>query len=232
MSVKLHRLNMNIQFSIILALFFAALVGFVPNYERLIYLQTESVKYGNFQNHSGYPAGDDVPKLKSRGEIMEEHYGYTLTVDAKNITPLHIFLGLSDNTVSKSAFKRFLNRDDNQKAYGQLYSVVLENGDTMIVLLDDYAVKLQQSGTVKLPIGKTEKMGNVTKEYLTEKYYFSDDELAYYIDMASGWRKSNIAERIVTVRLSISLVTFIIVAFVTYFITTRIERKEKGVSNG
>lgn len=225
---SLHRLPENMQFSIIVAMIISALVGFIPNYDRMIYSQTEPVEYFDAHNYTGYPAEDDVPELVSREEILRESDSYTLVVDAETIKPLHIFLGLSEDTITKSAFVRFLNKDDNKKVYGQLFSVELENGDSMLVLLDDYAVKLPRSGTVKLPIGETkELLWSDAIEYLTDKYDFSEDELDYYVDMAGSWRKSDIAERIVTVRISITLVTFIIVAVGAFFLYERIDRKEK-----
>lgn len=224
----LRDLRQKIQFSLIVAMFIAALVGFIPNYDRMIYSQTEPVEYFDAQNYTGYPAEDDIPELESREEILEEGDGYTLVVDAGTIKPLHIYLGLSEDTMTKSAFVRFLNKDDNKKVYGQLFSVELENGDTMLVLLDDYAVKLPRSGTVKLPIGETKELLWLDAiEYLTDKYDFSEDELDHYIDMAGSWRKSDIAERIVTVRVSITLITFIIVAAGAFFLYERIDRKEK-----
>lgn len=223
----LRDLGQNIQFSLIVATFIAALVGFIPNYDRMIYSQTEPVEYLDAHNYTGYPAEDDVPELVSREEILKEGDSYTLVVDAETIKPLHIFLGLSEDTITKSAFVRFLNKDDNKKVYGQLFSVELENGDSMIVLLDDYAVKLPRSGTVKLPIGETkELLWSDAIEYLTDKYDFSEDELAYYVDMAGSWRKSDIAERIVTVRVSICMVVFIVVAVGAFFLFKKIDRKE------
>lgn len=231
MGFVFHRLSHNIQFSVIVASLFAVLVGFIPNYENMIYSQTEPV--GGFDaecyiEYTGYPAGDDVPELVSREEILEAGHGYTLVVDAATIKPLHIFFGLSEDTMTESALVRFMNRIDNKEALSQLFSVELENGDTMIVLLDDYALKLPRSGMVKLPIGKTEKLlWSGTIEYLTDKYDFSEDELDYFIDMAGSWRKSDIAERIETVRVSIGMVVFIFVAVGTYFLVDKIDRKER-----
>lgn len=227
MGLKWFRLNEKVQFSIIVAMVIAVLVGFLPNYESMIYTQTEPVKYFEALNYAGYPAGKDVPELASREEILTKGKGYTLVVDAKSIKPLHIYLWLSDHSIPASAFERFLNRDNNKNAVGQLFSVVLKNGDTIIVLLDDYAVKLPRSGKVKLPIGKTEKMKGKPLEYLEERYGFSKDELVYYVDMAGSWRRSNIAGRIETVRVLIAMVTFLIAVFGTYFLTERIERKER-----
>lgn len=99
---SLRRLPENIQTSIILAMFISAIIGFVPNYDRMIYLQTEPVDYFEAQyytEYTGYPAGDDVPELA-----------------------LHIFLGFSEDTMTKSAFVRFMNRDENKEALGQLFS--------------------------------------------------------------------------------------------------------------
>lgn len=228
---SLRRLPENMQFSIIVAMFISALVGFVPNYDKMIYSQTEPVGCFDAEcyiEYTGYPAGDDVPELVSREEILEKGHGYTLVVDAATIKPLHIFLGLSEDTMTESALVRFMNRDENKEVMGQLFSVELANGDTMIVLLDDYALKLPRGGIVKLPIGKTEKLlWSGAIEYLTEKYDFSEDELAYYVDMAGSWRKSDIAERIETVRISVAMVTFIIVAVGGYFLGERIDRKER-----
>ena len=221
------RLNEKVQFSIIVASVFAVLVGFLPNYESMIYAQTEPVGYFEAQNRVGYPAGRDVPELASREEILKKGKGYTLVVDAKSIKPLHIYLWLSDHSFTTSAFQRFLNRDENKNAVGQLFSVVLENGDTMIVLLDDYAVKLPRSGKVKLPIGKTEKMKGKPLEYLEEKYDFSEAEMAYYVDMAGSWRKSKIAGGIETVRIFVFMLTFMIAVIGTYILIEKIERKER-----
>lgn len=230
MGLKWFRLNEKVQFSIIVAAVFAVLVGFLPNYESMIYAQTEFVGDFEAQNRVGYPARKDVPELTSREEILTKGKGFTLVVDAKNIKPLHIYLWLSDRSIPASAFERFLNRDDNKNAVGQLFSVVLKNGDTMIVLLDDYAVKLPRSGKVRLPIGKTEKMKGKPLEYLEERYDFSEDELAYYVDMAGSWRKSKIAEGIETVRIFFFMLTFIIAVVGTYFVTDKIERKERELA--
>lgn len=231
MGLAFYRLSNNMQFSIIVAAFFSVLVGFIPNYERMIYSQTEPVAGFDadcFMEYTGYPAGDDVPELVSREEILEKDHGYTLVVDAETIKPLHIFLGLSEDTMTESAFERFMNRDENKEAMGQLFSVELENGDTMIVLLDDYALKLPRSGPVKLPIGKTEKLlWSDVIEYLTDKYDFSEEEMAYYVDMAGSWRESDIAERIETVRVLSWVSVFIIVAVGTYFIVKKTDRKER-----
>lgn len=227
MGLKWFRLNEKVQFSIIVASVIAVLVGFLPNYESMIYAKTEFVGDFEAQNHIGYPARKDVPELTSREEVLKKGKGYTLVVDAKSIKPLHIYLWLSDHSFPTSAFQRFLNRDENQKAVGQLFSVVLKNGDTMIVLLDDYAVKLPRSGKVRLPIGKTEKMKGKPLEYLEERYDFSEDEMAYYIDMAGSWRKSKIAEEIETVRIFVFMLTFIIAVIGTYILTEKLERKER-----
>lgn len=228
--IYLGDLPSDIYVSMIVAFFIGALVYLVPNYDRMVYSQTEPVEYSEAQHdigYIGYPAGDDVPELVSREEIIKENHSYTLVVDAETIKPLHLYLGLSKDTMTESAFVRFMSRDENKRAMGQLFSVELENGDTMIVLLDDNAVKLPRSGLVKLPIGRTKKLlWSDVKEYLTDKYDFSKDELACYIDMARGWRKSDMAERIETIRLLTGWVTIIIVGFGVYFLVKRIECKE------
>lgn len=230
---SLRHLPENIQFSVIVAILIAPIIGFIPNYDRMIYSQTEPVDYSEAQHYAGYigyPAGDDVPELVSREEILKEDYSYTLVVDAENIKPLHLFFGLCKDTMTKSAFMRSMNRDENEKVYGQLFSVELENGDTVIVLLDDYAIKLPRSGMVKLPIGRTKKLLSIdAKEYLREEYDFSEDELSYYIDMAGGWREGNIAERIVTVRVTATIVMCIIIGFSAYFLIERIDRNEREI---
>ncbi len=226
--LNFYKLNNNMQFSVIVALVFAVLAGFLPNYERAVYSMTEPVEWFEARNYTGFPAGDGVPELESREEILKEGEGFTLAVDAGSLEPLHFFLGLSEDAATDSALLRFLNSDDNKKAFGQLFSVELENGDTVIVLLDDQAVKLPRSGTVRLPIGETKKpLSEDAIEYLTAKYDFSEDELTYYVDMAGNWRKSSIARRIVTVRSSVAMAVFIPAVIGTYLLIGRIERKER-----
>lgn len=222
------RINRGIlEFSLIMAVFISALVAFLPNYDRLLYPQTEPVKYLWSEYNTGYPAGEDVPELASREEILKERHGYTLVVDARNIKPLHLYLGLHNDILSESAFSRFWDKLEEKKASGQFYSVVLENGDTMIVLLDDHAVKLPRNGKVKLPIGKTEKTWKALRETLAEKGDFSEEELAYYIDMASDWRRSDVAKKIEGVRGSVSIITLLIVPFGAYYLMVRMERMER-----
>ena len=228
MGFNFYKLSNDIQFSVIVALAFAVLAGFLPNYERMVYSMTEPVEWFEARNHTGFPAGDGVPELESGEEILEEGKGFTLTVDAGAVKPLHFFLGLFEDTATDSALRRSLNRDDNKKVFGQLFSVELESGDTVIVLLDDQAVKLPRSGTVRLPIGETKKpLSEDAIKYLTAEYDFSEDELTYYIDMAGNWRKSSSARKIVTVRIIAAMAVFVPVVIGTYLLIGRIERKER-----
>lgn len=228
-----YRLPEDIKISIIVGLFISVLVSYIPNYDRLLYSQTESVEYILAQNYAGYPAGEDVPELVSREEILEERHAYTLVVDAESIKPLHLYLRLSvsDRTISESAFFRFWDKVANEETSGQFYSVVLESGDTMIVLLDDYAVKLPRSGMVRLPIGTTQNTGETLQRYLARKGDFSQDELAYYVDMASRWRSGKIAEKIEDVRFPIWMVTWMLVGFGTYYLFKKMERIESECAN-
>lgn len=230
---SLRRLPATIQLSVMLAILISAIIGFIPNYDRMIYSHTEPVDYSEAQYYAGYigyPAGDDVLELVSKEEILKEDYSYTLVVDAENIKPLHLFFGLCKDTMTKSAFTRFMNRDENEKVFGQFFSVELENGDTVILLLDDYAIKLPRKGMIKLPIGETKKLlWTDVKDYLREKHDFSEDELACYVDMGSGWRGSKIAERIVTVRITVMMVMCIVIGFGAYFIIEKIDRKERAI---
>ena len=41
---------------------------------------------------------------------------------------------------------------------GQYYSVGLDNGETVIVYLDDAVVKLPRNGGVRLPTGRTQRL--------------------------------------------------------------------------
>ncbi len=74
---------------------------------------------------------------------------------------------------------------------------------------------------------ETEKIGVKGDRISYGKYDFSEDELAYYVDMADSWRESDIAERIETVRVSVATVTFITVVFGAYFLTKRIDGKKR-----
>lgn len=222
-----HRLPDNVQFSVIVALFLSVLVLYVPNYDRMIYRQTKPVEYADAYGHAGYPAEDDVPELVSREEVLKERDSYTLVVDAETIEPLHVFYRMSDRTISKSAFLRYFDKNQNKTVAGQFFSVELENGDTMIVLLDDHAVKLPRSGLVRLPIGETKETGEYLMEQLSAKDDFSEEELAHYVDMAGDWRKSGVAGRIELVRYSITFAVFLIVAIGGWVLLVRLDRREE-----
>ncbi len=182
-----YRLPEHIQFCFLIAGMLAVLIAIFPNYEALSYSKTEAVNDTN--NYLGYPPGDEVAVLSTAEEIEQETHVFTMEVEADQIKPLGVYHGLGVyRNVSKFGAFRFMNRFETEKVYGQFYSVELENGDQVIILLDDLVVKLPRTGKVKLPRGKLEKLGETSKDYLSEKMGKPRADFKYYVDAASSWR--------------------------------------------
>ena len=181
------RLPDSARFCFLIAFALTILVAVIPNYEAFFYAKTEPVN--GTSGYLGYPAGDVVEILRSVEGLEKEVHVFTIEVDAQNLKPLGVYHGLGAFTkVTDHGILHFVSRFNTDQTYGQFYLVELENGDQVIVLLDDIVLKLPKTGKVRLPRGKVEKLGETSKKYLSDKLGMPRTDLKYYVDAARNWR--------------------------------------------
>ena len=181
------RLSDSARFCFLIAFALTILVAVIPNYEAFFYAKTEPVN--GTSGYLGYPAGDVVEVLRSAEGMEKEVHVFTIEVDAQNLKPLGVYHGLGAFTkVTDHGIFHFVRRFHTDQTYGQFYLVELENGDQVVVLLDDIVLKLPKTGKVKLPRGKVEKLGETSKKYLSDKLGMHQTDLKYYVDAARNWR--------------------------------------------
>ena len=225
MKIALYRLNYKVRCGFLVSFIFAVLFAVLPNYEAIQYSKTKAED--DAQDYVGYPAGDDVPVLETLEEITAEKNVFTIEVDVEDIQPLGVYHGLTNNAVTSSAARRFLLGigNDSDTAMGQFYSVNLNNGDMVIVFLDDYVVKLPHSGEVRLPRGEVKLLGDGSKKHISAKAGISKKDLKYYVNMVGSWRDSSIAENGKTMRIWVVAIVFLTVFPLVYFVLWGLERK-------
>ena len=219
------KLSSKAKTSFLIAFLLVILFAILPNYDSRLYSKAEPVndKTGSI----GYPAGDEVPVMKTWEEIVKTKTVFTIEVDASEIKPTGVYLGLSRSTVTKSKFLRFFMGfgNDYETSMGQYYSAKLDNGDKVIFFLDDHVVKLPKSGRVKLPRCEVKISGVTAQIYLADKTGLSKEDLFYYVDASGTWRTSQMAKKGMNYRLCATGAIILIVVPLIYFLLWLIERK-------
>lgn len=90
---------------------------------------------------------------------------------------------------TKSYFRTLLSR--NKAIYAQYYVLTLEDGQKILVLLNDTAVEVPEKGKMKLPYAVCEMLMdfNEAEEQAAAEYNLTRDENGrlYYLDAAEQW---------------------------------------------
>ena len=194
MPLVFYRLSPTKVLRLIITVWTAFIVAFGPNYQKIAYQDTPARDYGYYDGYdddnAGYPAGEGYPVLQSVQE-MELYDNYVIEVDVKNLEQTNVYEYLLDGKMFGRAIGRAVNNNISDYGIGQYYVATLENGEKILLLLDDTALKIPKSGKMVLPIGKTcrSKTNGFFSE-IQEKYQLPEGKSIEYADMAGRWRES------------------------------------------
>ena len=226
MSTAWLRLGEKASFSLIVTVVLIIVLTWFPNYEKLSHSMMEPVNEADYE-YVGFPAGEAIPVLETAMEIDQERSVYTIEVDASRMVPLRVFSSLAGEGITDSRAPRVLCFDDFKKMMAQYYAVELDDGEKVLCLIDDFAVKIPGSGRIKLPIGRTEVLGKTSKKYLSRQAGILEGEFSRYVNMVGSWRHSQYAAKGRTIRMMIIIGCFLVVAPFVYWTVWRLERKER-----
>lgn len=198
MPLVFYRLSPTMVLRLIITVWTAFIVAFVPNYQRIAYQDTPARDYHYYDcydnDNAGYPAGEGYPMIQSVKEI-QLYDNYVIQVDVKNLEQTQVYEYLLDGKMFGSVIGRAVNNNISDYGIGQYYIATLENGEKLLLLLDDTAIRIPKSGKMVLPIGKTcrSKTNRFFSE-IQEKYQLPEGEIIEYVDMAGRWRESEQAQ--------------------------------------
>lgn len=239
----LSRIRSDILIKVLIGIVIAILVGIVPNYQIFIYnklepLTAQDVKDQSIKYSIGYMPAGDISNATSAEEIRNSAY-CTIAVKGKNLHPTGYYKILDETQagVKKGTGRKavdvnnykyksngfsiwFMNNAGPQ--YGQFYVAELDNGDKIIVLLDQTVLSHSKSKTIQLPIGTVKDQYPTNFfESISSKYDLTETG-TWYVDMAgSNFINSTHTESLVIIRFALAAAAFIL----TYLILTLIFKK-------
>ena len=228
----LSRLRSDILIKILIGIVLAIVVSMIPNYQKWIYrrvqpLTENEVKTRTVQKSIGYLPADDIPDAKSVEDIQKSSY-CTFTVKGSELhaTGYYRILDESKAGVKKGTGRKAPDQKHakfSQKCasvtvmnnmgpqYGQFYVAELESGEQVIVLLDKTVLSLNQSRSIRLPIGRVARTYPVEYfEEIASKYDLKENG-NWYIDMAgSNFVNSGEAKFLGVIRFLAGLSVFVL----------------------
>ena len=192
MPLAYYRLSPTMFVRLMITIWTAYIVAFVPNYQKAAYQNTPARDYGYYdshgQNNAGYPAGEGYPVIKSADDI-KLYDNYVIEIEAENLQETHLYEYLLDGKMFMSPIGRLVNNNLSDYGIGQYYIATLASGEKLLLLLDDTAISIPHSGKFTLPVGKTcRAKSNRFYVQIQEKYQLTEDEIVEYVDMAGHWR--------------------------------------------
>ena len=214
----------------IFAVFLTFFAAIVPNYQKYAYKNTEAREYDKYENYAGYPAAEEFPTVHSLDELLRvKNRNFTITLDVSRLTPLDFYMEIKDQTFSTNGFMRMLNNNDHG-GIGRFFTAELDDGNHVLIFLDDTTIDLPKNGMVTLPIGIYMRMGEGRfRDVLREKSGLPEAE--HYIDMAGKWREGAEAEKADNMRLLAEIVLFVGGWILSSVLLARLSRK-KRIRNG
>lgn len=218
------RIKASITCAIVLAFLVAELVEDIPDYGKNIYKSAETVDYDEYEDQTGFPAGQGYEELTGRKEIFDAEKNYILKVDVKDLQPVKLYRKIQEETYYKNKFSKYIFANSNG-GVGTYYIAKLKSGEKIIVFIDDRVFTVPKSGMVELPVASTD---SITDPWVLSRLQnltgLSEEELQYYVDTAGKWRQSTDGEKMsdkATVR---GMVTFVIVVVPFGFLFAYIEK--------
>lgn len=179
---------------LMITIWIAYIVAFVPNYQKTAYKNTPARNYGYYdgydEDNAGYPAGQGYPVINSAKDA-QLYDNYVIEISVADLEGTNRY---KDNVIGKKVYRgslvRAINNNLSDYGIGQYYVATLESEEKIIVFLDDTALDLPKSGKIILPVGKTCRVKrNSVFDYIQDKYQLSDENALWYADMSGRWRE-------------------------------------------
>ena len=195
-----------------------------PDYGREIYNNTAPVDYDEYKDQTGFPAGKGYEVLTSRKAIVENEKNYLIKIDVSNLESTKLYKAIGESNYYTNKFGKY-TEGNIEGGVGTFYIAKLENGDKILVLIDDRTVTIPKSGAVELPVASTKSVDTMElADKLEEITGLTEDELTYYVDTTEAWRKSEEGQRIRERALTVCAVVFVGVTIICSFLFTYIEK--------
>ena len=174
-----------IKDSIACAIIIGAILGWcimlIPDYGREIYNNTAPVDYDEYTDQTGFPAGKGYEVLTSRKAIVENEKNYIIKIDTSDLESTNLYKAIGRSKYYTSKFAKY-DRGNLKGGVGTFYIAKLENGDKILVLIDDRTVTIPKSGAVELPVASTKSVDTMElADKLEEITGLTEDELTYYV---------------------------------------------------
>lgn len=215
MPTAFNRMRDEVALGLVAATFIIYIFILIPNYQQIAYQNTEARSYDWCKRYVGYPADEQYPTVSSIIDIKEKSKDtFTIRTEASKIEALDVYLDLDTDKWTTSGLARAWSMKCNERI-GRLFRVQLENGEEIIILLDEQTINMPKKGNFTLPIGEYEglKEGKFTRKL---EEVSGIEEVSFIIDMAGDWRKGEESESFENVRCFIAVVVWVF--FVDCFI--------------
>ena len=227
-SSEKHKILSNkLQIIIITGVFMIFLVAYLPHFlEKKAYQDTSAVTYDQYDDQTGYPAGDGFTDIKSAKDT-ENLNNFTITVDVENLHPTHKYKTILSKSYC-NVIMRYLN-NTHVNGIGQYYTVVLESGEEIIVFLDDFALDIPRHGVITLPVSRRVNVleAGATLREIQIEHYIAVENTNWYVDATGDWRLGEEAQTAQKNRKIAGTLVFLAVAVIeTIFFKAR-QRKEQ-----
>ena len=225
--IAFSRIKDSIACAIILGAILGGCIMIIPDYGREIYNNTAPVDYDEYKDQTGVPAGKGYEVLTSRKAIVENEKNYLIKIDVSNLESTKLYKAIGESNYYTNKFGKY-TEGNIEGGVGTFYIAKLENGDKILVLIDDRTVTIPKSGAVELPVASTKPVDtSELADKLEEITGFTEDELTYYVDTTEAWRKSEAGEKIEERAIIIGGSVWVSVAIILSILFTYIEKMEE-----
>lgn len=231
MPLAYFRLSPIMFVRLMITIWIAYIVAFVPNYQKTAYKNTPARNYGYYdEDNAGYPAGQGYPVINS-AEDIKLHDNYVIEIYAENLQETHLYEYLLKGEMFMSPIGRLVNNNLSDYGIGQYYIATLENGDRLLLLLDDTAIDIPNSGKFTLPVGKTcRAKSNRFYAQIQDKYQLLGDDCVEYVDMSGRWREGEQVKEMEKKKTYLYLGTMVVMVLVQILLHVAFLRKIKEMT--
>lgn len=235
MPLAYYRLSPTMFVRLMITIWTAYIVAFVPNYQKTAYQNTPARNYGYYdgydEDNAGYPAGHGYPVINSAKDA-QLYDNYVIEIDVADLEGTNRY---KDNVIGKKVYRgpfvRAINNNLSDYGIGQYYIATLESGEKIILFLDDTALDLPKSGKVILPVGKTCRVKrNSVFDYIQDKYQLSDENALWYADMSGRWREGEQVKELEKKKTYLYLGTMVVMVLVQILLHVAFLRKIKEMT--
>ena len=225
--IAFSRIKDSIACAIIIGEILGWCIMLIPDYGREIYNNTAPVDYDEYTDQTGFPAGKGYEVLTSRKAIVENEKNYIIKIDTSDLESTNLYKAIGRSKYYTSKFAKY-DRGNLKGGVGTFYIAKLENGDKILVLIDDRTVTIPKSGAVELPVASTKSVDTMElADKLEEITGLTEDELTYYVDTTEAWRKSEAGEKIEDRAIIIGGSVWVSVAIILSILFAYIEKMEE-----